>query len=311
MKSKFFVISCILFIVLTLSCFANGNVTDQNQEIKMQVWQGYYGNINTSGVNQFIFDGGDSNVLDQDINLQCTTERFYVTTLNSIDWDNLSVGTTQLVDDFINGVPIDLLSANKIFNLTHMFNVNGNVLTLNSTKTISLSEEYYIGILEYNNTPIFISEIKNGTSFANDSIEYQIMLPSPVYETTTYNLFLDPATCDYCGDGFCQDIEDCSICALDCGECESEKKEGEFDIRIINKCEDQNLNLSIIDVESNELLNNAMLKIYFDDSLKNVYNFDKNVNFFLDVGEYEFIISKDKYKTEKRVVEVINCSEIM
>lgn len=175
-----------------------GQTSTLNIYREMCIWQGYYGNLSReSNVTSTSFNGTFTNVSHLDLFFpRCYISEFYISTLDDINLDQAVPAAPSDIDNFIGAIPFPELSASAIYNETHVFEVRGNNLTLNSVRTNSYEGDYYIGVMKQGSSLIFVGTIGKGRSFNDKEIDYQIFLPSPVGTETAYNFFLD--SYDWC-----------------------------------------------------------------------------------------------------------------
>jgi hypothetical protein len=172
-----------------------GQVTTINFMQRMDIWQGFYGNLlDTSQTDSVRFSGSNTGVIYNDLTLlKCYNTEIYATTLEEISWNAIEPATPKDINDFIGEIPDPGFSANQIFTKTHLFDINGKETILYAQKTNSKEGDYYIGLLKQNQIPIFVTTIKSGKAFDGVGIDYQMILPGRLNEEINYNFFLDPA----------------------------------------------------------------------------------------------------------------------
>ena len=175
-----------------------GQVQRVDLQMKMHVWQGFYGSMSEeTNVINVTFSGIETNVSFMNLSLaKCYASELYATTLPSINWGTIEIGNASMVNSYIGHMAWHL-NATNVFTTNHSFNVYGTNLTLPSAQMNSQSGDYYVGVLKQGSTPIFVTNLEAGSSFNGVNVDYEIMLPASISSTETYNFFLDPTDdCD-------------------------------------------------------------------------------------------------------------------
>jgi len=171
-----------------------GNVTRVNIYSYPDVpWKGLHGLMSTIGVLSVYLQETDPAIRLENIGLSpCTGSELYSTTLSTVNWALVEPALPSDVDLFLGVANTSIYSGTAIFTNLSAFNVTNRGYLLYSTRTVSQSGVYDLGILKQGGTLIFVSHPDTGLAYDGTPTDYQLMLPTPSGLNFTYFLFDDP-----------------------------------------------------------------------------------------------------------------------
>lgn len=171
-----------------------GNVTYANVSAAQNAgfWQGYFGEITVdASASTPSATARRGNITELNLILPCVGNEIYAGTQNSIDFQNISAGTKESVDIFLNLSSSHLESGSNVFTTTRDFVVSSTLITAVPATYMkvsgSLDGPFALGVLNQSNVLVFVNNVSiNTIGFDGNTHDYQIMIPVNQSELTYY-----------------------------------------------------------------------------------------------------------------------------